>query len=126
MAGMIRITAKSSGKTDNWLRGLKNKDVSGILNSYGEQGAAALASATPADSGLTASSWTYEVVTRSGYWSIIWHNTNMVDGFPVAIALQYGHGTGTGGYVQGRDYIMPAIRPLMDSIADAVWKVVTS
>lgn len=85
-----------------------------------------MSSATPKDSGETASSWNYKIETANGRTSISWYNTNLTkDGDPIAILLQYGHGTGTGGYVQGRDYINPAIQPIFDNIADQVWKVVT-
>jgi hypothetical protein len=84
-----------------------------------------LAAATPEDSGLTAHSWSFDVVSRKGYYSIRWYNSHVVDGRPIAILLQYGHGTGTGGYVQGRDYIMPAIRPIFDQIEAEVWREVT-
>ena len=87
-----------------------------MLEKYGAKGAAALAAATPADSGLTASSWTYTVKKSSGYFSIVWRNANVQDGFPVAVMIQYGHGTGTGGYVAGRDYINPVIRPMFDQM----------
>jgi hypothetical protein len=84
-----------------------------------------LAAATPVDSGQTAASWYYTTEQRSGYYSIRWHNRNNENGFPVAVMLQYGHGTGTGGFVQGRNYIMPAIRPIFDQIAAEAWKEVT-
>lgn len=89
-------------------------------------GIGALAAATPHDSGLAASSWGYKVENSSGGVSISWTNTDVEGGFPVAIMLQYGHGTGTGGYVAGRDYINPAMKPIFDKIADRVWKAVTS
>lgn len=97
-----------------------------ILDKYGPIGVAALASATPRDSGLTAASWTYEVVQSPGYYSIRWGNTNDVGGRPLAILLQYGHGTGTGGYVEGRDYINPAIRPIFDQILADIDREVNS
>ena len=84
----------------------------------------ALRAATPVDSGLTAESWTYEIEEKSGSITIWWLNENVVNGFNVAIGLQYGHGTGTGGWVQGYDYINPALRPIFDEIADNVWKEV--
>lgn len=114
---MITITTKGSfSRTERYLHRLKSGQIFAILNKYGPIGVAALASATPQDSGLTASSWTYEVVNTSGYYSIRWGNTNDAGGRPLAIMLQYGHGTGTGGYVQGRDYINPAVRPIFDQI----------
>ena len=87
---------------------------------------AALASATPVDSGLTADSWKYEIQHTNGSAVISFHNTNVHNGVPIAIILQYGHGTGTGGWVQGRDYINPAIQPIFDKILEDAWKEVTS
>lgn len=122
---MITITEKGSfSNTERYLRRLKSSDLYGVLNKYGALGVAALSSATPIDSGETAASWYYTVVQRPGYYSIRWHNRNDRDGIPIAVLIQYGHGTGTGGYVQGRDYIMPAIRPVFDQIvAEAVREV---
>jgi len=100
--------------------------IKNILEQYGRKGVAALASATPQETGLAATSWNYETSQNGGVYQISWTNTDIESGFPVAIMLQYGYGTGTGGYVQGRDYINPAIQPIFDEIADAVWKAVTS
>lgn len=97
----------------------------GDLDKYGREGVAALASATPVDSGLTSSSWTYKIVRGSGRVSIQFYNSNIQNGVPIAIILQYGHGTGTGGWVEGRDYINPAMRPVFDKIANNAWKEVT-
>ena len=97
----------------------------GDLDQYGREGVAALASATPKDSGLTASSWYYEIKHENGSVSISFHNSNIKDGVPIAIIIQYGHGTGNGGWVEGRDYINPTIRPLFDKIANNAWKEVT-
>jgi hypothetical protein len=114
---MIKITQKGSfNKTEAWLRKMKEKDRLAILNRYGSLGVNALSNATPTETGLTAESWSYSVVQRPGYYSIRWHNSHVEDGIPIAIILQYGHGTRTGGYVQGRDFIMPAIRPIFDQI----------
>ena len=95
------------------------------LDKYGREGVAALASATPVDSGLTASSWYYEITRTNGSVSINFNNSNIQNGVPIAVLLQYGHATGTGGYVQGRDYINPAIRPVFDRIANDAWREVT-
>lgn len=95
-----------------------------VLDIYGQAGVAALASATPIDSGLTASSWYYEIKRGAGSISISFHNSNVQNGVPIAIILQYGHGTGTGGWVQGRDYINPAIQPIFDEIVKNAWKEV--
>lgn len=96
----------------------------GDLEKYGREGVAALASATPVESGLTASSWYYTIESGNGSTTIAFHNSNIQKGVPIAIILQYGHGTGTGGWVQGRDYINPAIQPLFDRIANDAWKEV--
>ena len=122
---MITITQKGSfDRTENYLRKLKLEKLLAVLNKYGTQGVQALQAATPIDSGIAANSWYYTIDQKPGYYSIRWHNRDMENGFPVAVMLQYGHGTGTGGYIQGRDYIMPAIRPVFDQItADAVKEV---
>lgn len=96
-----------------------------ILNKYGQEGVAALASATPVESGLTANSWYYEIEQSSGSATITFLNSHINDGVPIAIILQYGHGTGTGGWVQGRDYINPAIQPIFDKIVEQAWREVT-
>lgn len=123
------ITFESSGdfeRTRKALRKMSRGDIFAALDQYAQEGVSALASATPVDSGLTAASWGYEVKRSRGSYSITWTNTNIENGFPVAVMLQYGHGTGTGGYIRGQDYINPAIRPVFDLIADKVWKAVTS
>ena len=95
------------------------------LDKYGREGVAALASATPVDTGQTANSWYYEVVIKDGSATITFYNSNIQNGVPIAIILQYGHGTRNGGWVQGRDYINPAIQPIFDKIANQAWKEVT-
>lgn len=95
------------------------------LEKYGQEGVAALASATPVDTGLTAKSWYYEIENLNGRVRISFGNTNIQNGVPIAIILQYGHGTGTGGWVQGRDYINPAIQPIFDRLASEAWREVT-
>lgn len=97
----------------------------GFLDKYGREGVAALASATPVDSGLTASSWRYKIERKNKSVAIVFYNSNIQNGVPIAVLLQYGHGTRNGGWVQGRDYINPAIRPIFDRIADEAWKEVT-
>lgn len=112
-----------SRKTEKYLEKLSRQDYFNILDSCAKEGVEALRSATPKDSGLTAASWSYEIVRGRGQTQIYWKNDNVIrDGRPIAILLQYGHGTGTGGYVAGRDYINPAIRPVFDNIADKVWE----
>jgi len=108
------------------LKKMSKIDILGILESCGEEGVAALSSATPTDTGLAAGTWGFDVRVSRGIYEINWTNTDIESDFPVAIMLQYGYGTGTGGYVQGRDYINPAIRPIFDQIATKVWKAVTS
>lgn len=112
-------------KTKAYLSSLAKFDIVSVLNQYGQRGVEALASATPADSGLAAVSWYYEVKKVGNGYSISWCNSDVEEGFPVVIMLQYGYGTGTGGYVEGEDYINPAIKPIFDQIAADVWKAVT-
>lgn len=97
----------------------------GELDKYGREGVAALSSATPVDSGLTARSWSYQIEHRDGSSAISFYNSNVNDGVSIAIILQYGHGTRNGGWVQGRDYINPAIQPIFDEIAESAWREVT-
>ena len=113
-------------KADRYLEKLKESVKLGILDKYGRAGVAALSSATPVDTGLTANSWFYEIEHSSGSDKIVFNNSNIQNGVPIAIILQYGHGTGTGGWVQGRDYINPAIQPIFDQMTKEVWKEVTS
>ena len=112
-------------KLTNYLEKVKNVVRIGDLDKYGRQGVAALASATPIDSGETANSWYYEVTNRNGSATITFYNSNIQNGVPIAIILQYGHATKNGGWVQGRDYINPAIQPIFDKIADDAWREVT-
>ena len=95
------------------------------LDKYGTEGVAALSSATPVDTGRTAQSWYYEIENMNGMARISFCNSNIQTGVPIAIVLQYGHGTGTGGWVQGRDYINPAIQPIFDKLANDAWREVT-
>lgn len=113
-------------RTDKFLTSMQKLNIRQLVEPLAKQGVHALASATPRESGLAASSWSYEIEESKGFVRIHWLNHDMENGFPVAIMLQYGYGTGTGGYVHGKDYINPSIRPIFDSIADAVWKVVRS
>lgn len=122
------ITIKTKGdfkKTAKFLDKLLKLFDSNILDYYGRKGVEALSSATPKDSGKTAESWDYEIIKNGKKASLRWFNTNVNDGVNIAIILQYGHGTGTGGYVVGRDYINPAIQPIFDEIAKSIWKEVT-
>jgi hypothetical protein len=122
---MIKISHKGNfNNTEKFLKKISMGDFMRNLEKYGEMGVQALASATPRDSGLTASSWSYEIEKSASSYTIYWVNNNVHNGVNIAIILQYGHGTGTGGYVQGRDYINPAIRPIFDEIANSAWKEV--
>lgn len=112
-------------KLTRYLERAKNAVHLGNLDKYGRAGVAALASATPRDTGKTAESWTYEIKNTKESVSITFNNSNIQNGVPIAIIIQYGHGTNNGGWVQGRDYINPAIRPIFDSLANDVWKEVT-
>ena len=122
------ISFRHKGDFSKSMRGLeraKNAIRLGNLDKYGRAGVAALASATPTDSGETANSWYYEIVRTNGSVAIEFHNSNIQNGVPIAIIIQYGHGTGTGGWVQGRDYINPAIQPIFDEITNNAWREVT-
>ena len=124
---MIVIRQKGDfSNLSKYLERLKETARLGILDKYGREGVAALASATPVDTGLTASSWYYEIERTKNSVSLNFGNSNIQNGVPIAIILQYGHGTGTGGWVEGRDYINPAIQPIFDKIANDAWKEVTS
>lgn len=112
-------------KTRRFLEKAEKLDIHSILEKYAKEGVYALAESTPVDSGRTSNSWGYEVITGRGFARIYWTNNNINKNVNIALILQYGHGTGTGGYVQGRDYINPAIRPVFDQIAEAAWKEVT-
>ena len=122
------ITFKHKGDFSNLTRFLERaKEVvhMGDLDKYGRAGVEALASATPVDSGETANSWYYEITNSNGSAKITFNNSNIQNGVLIAIILQYGHGTGTGGWVEGRDYINPAIQPIFDEIANNAWREVT-
>lgn len=124
---MIEFSHQGDFKNlEKFLKAMKQNNLKKVLSQYGQKGVDALSAATPKDSGATAGSWDYSVEAGNGSISITWTNSVIVNGTPLVILLQYGHGTGTGGYVQGRDFINPAIQPIFDSIADGVWKVVTS
>lgn len=125
----MRLTFTSRGSfnhMESFLRSMSRLDIKRLVEPYAQEGVVALRMATPRDSGLTAESWDYEIKTTRNSITITWTNSNVEEGFPVAVMLQYGYGTGTGGYVYGQDYINPALRPIFDHIADGVWKVVTS
>ena len=125
---MITVQSKGSFKNlDKFLATVSNREqLYSKIEPLAKEGVSALAAATPTESGKTAASWDYEIKISNKSVSITWLNTNTIDGVNIAVILQYGHGTGTGGYVQGRDYINPAIKPIFDKIAESVWRVVTS
>ena len=123
---MISFRQKGDfSKLNRYLERVKEVARLSGLDKYGREGVAALSSATPVDSGETANSWSYEISHSNGSASITFNNSHINKGVPIAIILQYGHGTGTGGWVEGRDYINPAIQPIFDKIVDAAWKEVT-
>lgn len=124
---MIKIDQKGSfDKTEKFLSYMQKGDLFRTLDAWARVGVEALTSATPIESGETAHSWGYEIYQNGKVITIAWTNTHIVDGVPIAVILQYGHGTGTGGYIAGRDYINPALTPTFKKIADQVWKAVTS
>lgn len=126
---MSGITVSASGDFKNLERFLKNagrRNYRRLLEEYGRRGVDALSMATPVDSGITASSWSYDISETSNGFEINWNNSNVNDGVNIAIILQYGHGTGTGGYVQGRDYINPALQSVFDGFVDDLTKAVNN
>lgn len=124
---MISFRQKGDfSKLSRFLERAKEAVHIGDLDKYGREGVAALSSATPVDSGLTAASWYYEIVRKNGSVSIQFRNSNVQNGILIAVILQYGHATGTGGWVEGIDYINPAIRPIFNKIADNAWREVTN
>ena len=123
---MISLRQKGDfSKLNHYLERVKEAVKLGDLDKYGREGVAALSSATPVESGKTANSWYYEIDRQNGYVSIVFKNSNINNGVPIAIILQYGHATRNGGWVEGRDYINPAIQPIFDGIATKAWKEVT-
>lgn len=123
---MIGIRQKGDfSKTENWLKNLKTSRIIKSLERYAQEGVNALASATPVDTGLTASSWYYKIEVKDTTSTILFCNSNIQNGIPIAIILQYGHGTRNGGWVEGRDYINPAIQPIFEKIVNRAWGEVT-
>lgn len=121
------ISFQSSGsfkKSDKWLARLLKIDVKSQLEKYGQEGVDALSRETPKDTGLAASSWSYDVVKTSTGYELVWYNDNVENGARVVLLIQYGHGTTSGSYVQGRDFINPAIKPVFDNIQKDIWKAV--
>lgn len=123
---MIRFRHRGDfSKTERYLKKVKEAVNFDFLDKYGREGVNALASTTPVESGLTANSWYYKIERGDGNVKIVFCNSNIQNGVPIAIILQYGHGTGTGGWVEGRDYINPAVQPLFDKITNDAWREVT-
>lgn len=123
---MIKLTTRGSfRKTEQFLSRMKSRQEFSQLAKYGPIGVTALADATPVDSSDTASSWYWFIINKPGYFSLQWANSNMKKGISIAAIIQYGHGTKNGGYVQGIDYINPALRPIFEQIANDMWKEVT-
>lgn len=125
MGSLLKVT-KWFDRTTRWLERLQKGDMLSSMDKYGEMGVEALAANTPVDTGMTAASWDYNVSAGSGGAQITWFNSNEPNGQPIAIMLQYGHGTGTGGYVIGEDYINPAMAPVFDRILIDFMKEVTA
>lgn len=122
---MINIRQKGDFKNlSSFLEKTKEKLNLGLLDKYGREGVAALQAATPKDTGKTSESWYYKIERKNGSVSLTFHNSNQNKGIPIAIILQYGHATGNGGYVEGVDYINPALRPIFNKIAEEAWKEV--
>lgn len=123
---MIGIKQKGDfSKTTNFLKKAKTDYILSILEKYGKEGVAALSAATPVDTGLTAGSWYYKIERTATSSTLLFCNSNIQNGIPIAIILQYGHGTRNGGWVEGRDYINPAIQPIFDNIVKRAWGEVT-
>lgn len=123
---MIKVRHRGDfSKVEKYFEKVKKGARVSALDKYGKAGVAALSSATPVDTGYTAQSWYYEIERQNGIVKLNFCNRNINNGVPIAIILQYGHGTGTGGWVEGRDYINPALRPIFDKIAEDAWREVT-
>lgn len=125
---MVSITTRGSfSNLESFLKRAKTRELFIELERYGPIGVAALATATPVESSKTANSWYYKIINKPGYFSIQWLNSNVEDPgrIPVAVLIQYGHGTGNGGYIPGRDFINPAVQPIFDQIVVDMWKEVT-
>lgn len=122
----IRLTTKGNfKKTHKFLKKATDQRIFDSLVRYAQKGTEALMAATPIESGTTVNSWRFEIAYGGGSAKINWINDNVNEGYVIALLIQYGHGTGTGGWVEGRDYINPAIQPIFDEIRDKIWKEVT-
>lgn len=123
--GIVIRHRGSFKNTDRLFKRLSRFEIRNVLNKYGAQGVSALSAATPKNTGETASAWTYEIEQSGSRYSLVWKNDNVNNGVNIALILQLGHGTGTGGYVQGVDYINPALKPVFDQLAEEAWQEVT-
>ena len=124
---MIKFKHRGNfNNTERFLKGVKQINYDFILRKYAIEGVNALRSSTPKDTGQTADAWGYEIGKRRNGFTITWTNSHLEDGIPIVILLQYGHGTRSGTFVEGRDFINPAMRPIFDNIAENLWKEVTS
>lgn len=122
---MIAIKCHGNFKrTDDWLKKILRRDYKSLMIKYAQEGVKALSAATPVDTGKTATSWSYEITQKDDEVVISWNNSNVQDYVNIALIIQYGHGTRNGGWVQGRDYINPALQPIFDKMANAAWKEV--
>ena len=124
----LHYRLKSKGdfkKIEKFLMRMSNWSARKVLDSYGKKGVEALAGSTPVRSGTTAASWSYDIEGGDGDWKIVWTNSNINKNVNIAVIIQYGHGTRNGGYVQGRDYINPALQPVFDGFVDEIWEEVT-
>lgn len=122
----VSVDTLNFEQVDAMFTKMMNPNFMGVLNKYGAEGVRALGAATPVETGETANSWYYEIEASKGSFRISWYNSNVVNGANVAVLIQFGHGTRNGGWVDGRDYINPALRPIFNNIALEIWKVVTS
>lgn len=125
MPGISFITRGSFNNMERYLKRVSKWDPRSILEKHAQAGVNALRAATPADTGLAANSWGYIITGNRNVWTITWTNSDIENGFPVAVSIQYGYSTGTGGYIPGRDYINPAIRPIFDRLAEDGWRELT-
>ena len=122
---MIKLSSNGDwSKTTSFLRRAYKFDMGALLKKYAEQGLKALSAATPVDTGLAASSWGYRIDVKKGESTITWTNSDIEGGCSVVLLIQYGHGTRNGGYIQGRDFINPAMQPVFDNMVEEIWKEV--
>ena len=124
----MTITFRHYGKferMEKFLNGLNKSVIQAILEKYGQEGVSALSAATPKDTGFTSQSWGYKITANKDRYNLIWTNSNESEGIPIVVLIQYGHGTASGAFVEGRDFINPAIRPILDRIAEELSKEVT-